>query len=122
MRRSWAIFAVWGGLIVVLLGVEVAELTHLFTLPIQLALGDPIALVTALVFTTLLAVVGAIFIGLYISHRLLTPGGFTPYEQEMLKMRSEVREMRAVVDEIRRSVRPERRDPDAPPPPPRDRT
>lgn len=122
MRRSWAIFVVWGGLIVVLLGVEVAELTHLFTLPIQLALGDPIALVTALVFTTLLAVVGAIFIGLYISHRLLTPQGFTPYEQEMLRMRGEVREMRAVVDEIRRSVRPDRHDPEPPPPPPRGRS
>ncbi len=100
----------------ILLGVEVAELTHLFTLPIQLALGDPIALVTALVFTTLLAVVGAIFIGLYISHRLLTPLGFTPYEQEMLRMRSEVRDMRSAVEEIRRAVRPDARDP---PPPPR---
>jgi hypothetical protein len=121
VRRSWTIFAVWGGLIVILVGVEVAELTHLFTLPIQLALGDPIALVTALVFTTMLAVVGAIFIGLYISHRLLTPLGFTPYEQEMLRMRSEVREMRTAVEEIRRAVRSEHRDPPPPPRPPAER-
>jgi hypothetical protein len=117
VRRSWPIFVVWGGLIVVLLGVEIAELTHLFTLPIQSVVGDPIAFVTALVFTTLLAVVGAIFIGLYISHRLLTPHGFTPYEQEMLRMRTEVREIRTAVEEIRRSVRPDRRDPPPPPPP-----
>lgn len=117
MRRSWTIFAGWGALIAILLGVEIAELTHLFTLPIQSVVGDPIAFVTALVFTTLLAVVGAIFIGLYISHRLLTPGGFTPYEQEMLRMRTEVREIRAAVEEIRHTVRPERRETDAPPRP-----
>ncbi|HUJ77725.1 MAG TPA: hypothetical protein VLX64_01825 [Thermoplasmata archaeon] len=117
MRRSWTIFAFWGAVIAILLGVEVAELTRLFTLPIQSVVGDPIALVTALVFTTILAVVGAIFIGLYISHRLLTPTGFTPYEQEMLRMRTEVREIRASVEEIRRAVRP-----DAPARPPRERT
>jgi hypothetical protein len=119
VRRSWSIFAVWGGLIVILLGLEVAELTHLFTLPIQSVVGDPIAFVTALVFTTLLAVVGAIFIGLYISHRLLTPGGFTPYEQEMLRMRGEVREIRAAVEEIRRSVLPDSGERGRPPPPAR---
>jgi len=117
VRRSWTIFAFWGAVIAILLGVEVAELTRLFTLPIQSVVGDPIALVTALVFTTILAVVGAIFIGLYISHRLLTPTGFTPYEQEMLRMRTEVREIRASVEEIRRAVRP-----DAPARPPRERT
>jgi len=116
VRRSWTIFAFWGAVIAILLGVEVAELTRLFTLPIQSVVGDPIALVTALVFTTILAVVGAIFIGLYISHRLLTPTGFTPYEQEMLRMRTEVREIRASVEEIRRAVRP-----DGPGRPPRER-
>jgi hypothetical protein len=114
VRRSWTIFAFWAGLIVILLALEVAELTHFFTLPIQSVVGDPIAFVTALVFTTLLAVVGAIFIGLYISHRLLSPGGFTPFEQEMLRMRTEVREMRSAVEEIRRSARSDRR---GPPPP-----
>ena len=115
MRRSWTIFAFWGAVIAILLAVEIAELTQLFTLPIQSVVGDPIAFVTALVFTTLLAVVGAIFIGLYISHRMLTPGGFTPYEQEMLRMRTEVREIRAAVEEIRRTVRVPPRDPPHPP-------
>ena len=118
MRRSWTIFGVWGGLIAILLAVEVAELTRFFTLPIQSVVGDPIAFVTALVFTTLLAVVGAIFIGLYISHRLLTPGGFTPFEQEMLRMRTEIREIRSAVEEIRHGARAGvRRDPEPPKPP-----
>jgi hypothetical protein len=117
VRRSWSIFVIWGGLIVILLVVEVAELTHLFTLPIQSVVGDPIAFVTALLLTTLLAVVGAIFIGLYISHRLLTPRGFTPFEQEMLRMRTEVRELRTIADEQRRSARTDRRDPEPPPRP-----
>jgi hypothetical protein len=117
VRRSWTIFAIWAGLIAILLALEVAELTRFFTLPIQSAVGDPIAFVTALVFTTLLAVVGAIFIGLYISHRLLTPGGFTPFEQEMLRMRTEIREIRSAVEELRRAGRAGRRDPEPPPGP-----
>lgn len=113
MKRAIPIAVFWGGLILVLILLEVAELTHFFTLPVQSALDDFVAFVTALVFTTILAVVGAIFIGLYFSHRILAPGGFTPFEQEMLRMRHEVQEIRTVLDELRRS-----RPPGAAPPPP----
>ena len=85
----------WVAVVVALLVVELAELTHLFTLPVQSALGNLLAFVFALVFTTILALVGALFIGIYISQRLQSPGGFTPFEEEMLKMRAEVREIRA---------------------------
>jgi hypothetical protein len=98
MRPSrWALLA-WGVLLVSLLLVELAEITKLFTLPVQSAIGDPLAFVIALVFTTILALVGAIFIGIYISARILSPSGFTPFEEEMLRMRDEVRELRAAVD------------------------
>jgi hypothetical protein len=106
MKRSVAFSALWGGLIAILLSLEVAELTHFFTLPIQTVVGDPVALFTALVFITVLAAVGAIFIGLYISQRLLAPRGFTPFEQEMLRMRREVQEVRSIVEEMRRSRPP----------------
>ncbi len=106
MRASRLVIALWAALIVILVIVEVAEITHVFTLPIQSAIGDPLAFVFALIFTTILALVGAIFIGIYVSHRILSPTGFTPFEEEMLKMRQEVHELQASVEALRRSTAP----------------
>lgn len=100
MKTDRAVLAAWGALIIVLVIVEIAELTHRFTLPVQSALGDPIALLFALVFTTVLALVGAVFIGIYFSHRLRSPGSFTPFEEEMLRMRSEVATLKEKVESI----------------------
>jgi membrane protein implicated in regulation of membrane protease activity len=102
MRASrWGII-LWTVLIAVLLFVEVAEITHVFTLPIQSAIGDPLAFVFALVFTTILALVGAVYIGIYVSARVLRTQGFTPFEEEMLKMRGEIRDIKASVDRLAR--------------------
>ena len=100
MRPSRLVLALWGLLITILLVVEVAELTHVFTLPIQSAIGDPLAFVSALVFTTIVALVGAIFIGIYVTQRILSPTGFTPFEEEMLRMRRDLAEVRASVERI----------------------
>lgn len=96
----------WVLVIATLLFIEVAEITHLFTLPVQSAVGNLVSFVFALVFTTILALIGAIFIGIYISHRFLTPGGFTPFEEEMLKMRSDVARMREDIDALKSSIGP----------------
>ncbi len=117
MNPSRVAVLLWVALIVVLLVVEIAEVTHTFTLPIQSAIGDPLSFVFALVFTTILALVGAIFIGIYISTRLLSPSGFTPFEEEMLRMRKEVAELGHAVEEIRRAVAPETATPPPPIPP-----
>lgn len=101
MRASRVALVLWLALIVLLLVVELAEITHLFTLPIANALSDPLAFVIALVFTTIVALVGAIFIGVYVSHRLLSPTGFTPFEEEMLRMHSELRELKRDVRALR---------------------
>ncbi len=101
----------WLGVIVVLLLVELAEITHLFTLPISSAIGDPLAFVFALVFTTILALVGALFIGIYISQRLSSTLGFTPFEEEMLRMRSDVKQMRSELAEIKGRFLPSQVDP-----------
>jgi hypothetical protein len=100
MRPSRVVLIGWGLLIVALLVVEIAEITHFFTVPVQSAFTDPLALVFALVFTTILALVGAVFIGIYASARILNPTGFTPFEEEMLQMRSDVRELKAAVDRL----------------------
>lgn len=115
MRPSRVALVGWGFLIAALLVVELAEITHLFTLPIQTAIESPLALVFALVFTTILALVGAVFIGIYASARILSPGGFTPFEEEMLQMRSEVRDLASAVQRLE-AVRSAETDP--PPSPP----
>ncbi len=115
MRPSRVVLLGWGLLIAALLVVELAEITHLFTLPVQSAIGDPLAFVFALVFTTILALVGAVFIGIYASARILSPGGFTPFEEEMLQMRSEVRDLSATVHRLEETRTAETEDRPAPP-------
>jgi uncharacterized protein YneF (UPF0154 family) len=102
VRQSWSVITLWSVLIVALVLVEIAQITHLFTLPIESVLGDPLALLFALVFTTILGLVGAIFIGIYISARVLQAEGFTPFEEEMLRMRVDVRDLKESVEKLRR--------------------
>jgi hypothetical protein len=103
------------GVVVGLFFVELAELTHLFTLPVQSALGNLLAFVFALVFTTIVALVGALFIGIYISQRLQGPASFTPFEVEMLKMRAEVQ---AIREELAKRASPPAAPPTEPAPEP----
>ena len=48
----------------------------------------------------LLALIGAIFIGMFLSHRILSIGGFTPFEEEMLKMRKDVEAINEKLDAL----------------------
>jgi membrane protein implicated in regulation of membrane protease activity len=90
----WPRFPVfWAVVIAALLLVEIAELTRLFTIPFLAAVSNPVTFALALIFVTIVALVGAIFIGIYVSQRLLSPRGFSPFEEEMLKMRAEVMEI-----------------------------
>jgi hypothetical protein len=109
VRASRAI-AFWAVVIAALLFVEVAELTHLFTLPVQSALGNLLSFVFALVFTTILALIGALFVGIYISQRMQSPGGFTRFEEEMLRMRKDVERIAQNVEELRTRAPPPTKD------------
>jgi hypothetical protein len=100
VRPSRVVLLLWSLLIVVLVVVEIAEITHLFTVSIQSAVEDPLAFVFAIVFTTILALVGAIFIGIYFTQRILSPSGFTPFEEEMLRMRRDLAEMKESLDRL----------------------
>jgi hypothetical protein len=112
VRPSRTVFVIWAAVLVALVVLELAEVTHLFTFPISVVIADPVSLVVSLVFTTIVAVIGAIFIGIYFSTRLLSPRGFSPFEEEMLRMRTELREIRSLLEE-------ERGRPPAPADPPR---
>ena len=56
--------------------------------------------VVALVVVSILSIIGAVFVGMFVSHRILSGKGFTPFEQEMLRMRQEVRELSDRLGEI----------------------
>jgi membrane protein implicated in regulation of membrane protease activity len=95
----WTLF--WCVVIAVLVLVELAELTRVFTIPISSAVLSPLPFVFSLVFITILALVGAVFVGFYLSSQVYSSRGFTPFEQEMLRMRHEVSEIREELDRLR---------------------
>src|SRR5207247_11365674 len=65
---------------------------------------EPIAsfllFVLALMVVSVLSIIGAVFVGMFVSHRILSTKGFTPFEQEMLRMRQDVRELSERLGEI----------------------
>jgi hypothetical protein len=101
VKPGRAVVLLWSVVLVALVVLELAEVTHLFTFPISVILGDPLSLVVSLVFVTIVAIIGAIFVGIYTSTRLLRQRGFTTFEEEMLKMRADLREIRRTVEELR---------------------
>lgn len=48
----------------------------------------------------LLALIGAIFVGMFLSHRILSIGGFTPFEKEILKMREDIDSINKKLDKL----------------------
>ncbi|MCI4335036.1 MAG: hypothetical protein L3K04_05370 [Thermoplasmata archaeon] len=100
---GWTLF--WVAVIIVLVVGELAEITRLFTVPLAAAYLSPYAILFALVLITLLALVGAVFVGFYLSSRIYASRGFTPFEQEMLRMRTEVQELGRELRTLRERVR-----------------
>lgn len=50
--------------------------------------------IMAVVLVSLFSVIGAMFLGMYVSHRFFTTRGFTPFEEEMLHVREDVKDIR----------------------------
>jgi hypothetical protein len=88
----------WLLIVGVLIAIWVSILTG--TLNAGDLVGSFLGFVFALVVIAILAIVGAVFIGMFVSHRIMSTKGFTPFEQEMLKMRQEVRDLQDRVDSI----------------------
>ena len=57
-------------------------------------------MVSGLIVIAVLAIIGATFLGIYISHRILSTRDFTPFEQEMFRMADEVKRLSQKVEEI----------------------
>jgi hypothetical protein len=96
-RNRWTLF--WIAVIALLVVLELAEITRLFRVPLGLAYLSPVTFIFSLVLITILALVGAVFVGFYLSSQVYSARGFTPFEQEMLRMREDVSELRRELQE-----------------------
>jgi uncharacterized membrane protein (DUF106 family) len=96
MRLRWVVL--WLIVVIVLFSIFVAEMTE--TIRLTDIISYFFVFVLALVIIAVLAVIGAAFMGVFISHRIFSVKSFTPFEEEMLQMRREVKEIKKKVDEM----------------------
>ena len=96
MRLRWILL--WLVVVIVLFAIFVAEITE--TIRLTDVVSYFFLFVLALVIIAILAVIGAAFMGVMISHRIFSVKSFTPFEEEMLQMRKEVKEIQKVVNEL----------------------
>jgi len=92
----WTIL--WLGIVVVLVAIEIGVLTGYIT-PAGV-ISSFLTLVVGLVVISVFAFIGAIFLGMFVSHRILSGKGFTPFEQEMLRMRQDLRELNDRIEQL----------------------
>ncbi len=59
-----------------------------------------LAFIFGLVVISILAIIGAIFLGMFISHRAFSAREFTTFEEEMLKMKKDVNDIKDMVEEM----------------------
>lgn len=87
------------GIIVLVVGVLSLGIMSGF-IPLSDVFGSFITFVFTLVFITVLAIIGAVFVGMFISHRVFSTREFTRFEEEMLKMKKDVEDIKDMVEEL----------------------
>lgn len=93
MKRRW--LALWVVFVLALVAIEITVV----------ALGiDPLTnfyfVIVAIAVIGILAIIGAVFIGIFVTTRILSSQEFTPFEKEMLAMREDVKALTAKVEEL----------------------
>jgi len=63
------------------------------------------AFVTGWVGVLVFAILGAFLLGMYASHRILSLGDITPFEEEMLRMKEDVAAIRHELRHIRKNIK-----------------
>ncbi len=97
MKRVPVPLILLGSIIVGIGLVAVAMMTGV--LPMRDVLTGFYTFVFGLVVISILAIIGAVFIGMYISHRIFSNRQFTTFEEEMLKMKDDVEEIKKKLEE-----------------------
>ena len=75
-------------LVFVLIAVLAGQLLGFIS--VESALSNFYLFIIVLLSVTVLAIIGAVFLGIFISHRIYTAKDFTPFENEMLGMKEEI--------------------------------
>ncbi len=91
---------IWSVVITILVAFEILQFSGIIRLS-SIAANFYIFMFS-LVTISILAVIGAIFLGITIAHRLLESKGFTPFEIEMLSMKEQISEIKNAIDELNR--------------------
>ena len=91
-------------LVLLLVIFEVLQLLRLFD--VQSIFANIAFVLVGIIFVALMSVIGGFFLGMWISARFFTTKGFTPFEEEMMRMREEVKEMRARLERMDGGSRP----------------
>ncbi len=93
---SWLVIVL---ILVVVWGSMLAGLIRLADIVLNFFL-----IIFSLVVIAILAIIGAVFVGIFVSHRILSAQGFTPFEREMLEMREDVKKIRDRLEETGQKV------------------
>lgn len=94
--NRWTIL--WLVIVALLLLVLVFELAGIVT--VEDLIANPILFLIAFVIVAVLSAVGAMFIGVFVTHRIFASEEFTPFEREMLSMREDVRAIKERLEEV----------------------
>ncbi len=86
-------------LLLIVLGLELAGIAALEDL-----IANPVLFLIAFVIVAVLSAIGAMFIGVFVTHRIFASEDFTPFEREMLYMRKEVQAIREKLEAVLKTV------------------
>ncbi|MCX8173978.1 MAG: hypothetical protein N3F63_05170 [Thermoplasmata archaeon] len=93
---------IWLGLMIFLIMLEVGQLAGFVRL--DRIINNPWGFVFGITLIAILAVVGALFVGVFIAYRVYTSKGFTPYEEEILRVADEVHKISARTEKIEKEL------------------
>lgn len=93
---------IWLSLMIFLILLEIGQLTGVVRL--DRIINNPWGFVFGITIVAILAVIGAMFVGVFIAYRWLTTRGFTPYEEEILKVVDEVHRISERTERIEREI------------------
>lgn len=62
-----------------------------------------IGVIIAWVGLIVLAIIGALFLGMFLSHRILSVGGFTPFEAEMIRMQEDIKIIKKILENLQQT-------------------
>ena len=93
MKRRW--LALWVVFVLALVAIEITVVV----------LGiDPLTnfyfVIVGIAVIGILAIIGAVFVGIFVASRILSSQEFSPFEKEMLAMREDVKALTAKVEEL----------------------